>query len=301
MLRRKFIKIPLVILGGLIGLLVLAAGGVYATTNYRLRRLHTVEVRPVAVPTDAAAIARGKHIVTTRSCADCHGANFGGAKVVDDPAAGKLYGPNITRGRGGLPSNYSDLDYVRAIRHGLAQDGRALLLMPSLEYTTMSDEDLGAIIAYLKTIAPVDRERGPLQPGPAIRALMVAGQVQLSAEEIDHAAHRPASVTMSVSAEYGKYLAASCTGCHGPNLSGGKIPGAPPDWPATANLTPHPSSRLPGWNEEQFIATLRTLKRPDGSAVHPLMPAAIGQMTDDELKAIWLYLRSLPAAETAAR
>jgi mono/diheme cytochrome c family protein len=301
MLRRKFVKIPLIVLAVLIGALALAAGGVYATTNYRLRRLHSIEVRPVAVPTDAATIARGKHIVTTRSCADCHGADFGGAKVVDDPAAGQLYGPNITRGQGGLPANYTDLDYVRAIRHGLAQDGRALIMMPSAEYTTLSDEDLGAIIAYLKTVPAVDRERGPLKPGPVIRALMVAGQVQLSAEEIDHAAHRPASVPPSPTAEYGKYLAAGCTGCHGPNLSGGKIPGAPPDWPSTANLTSHASSRLNAWTEDQFIATLRTLKRPDGSALHPLMPAAIGQMTDEELKAIWAYLRTLPATETGAR
>ncbi|MGC4070973.1 MAG: cytochrome c [Nibricoccus sp.] len=301
MFRRKFVKIPLIVLACLIGVLALAVGGVYATTNYRLRRTHNVEVRPISVPSDATAIARGKHIVTTRSCADCHGADFGGAKVVDDPAAGKLYGPNITRGRGGLASDFNDLDYVRAIRHGLARDGRALLMMPSAEYTTFSDEDLGAIIAYLKTLPAVDRERGPLQPGPAIRALMVAGQVQLAAEEIDHNAHRPASVAASPTAEYGKYLAASCTGCHGPNLSGGRIPGAPPDWPSTANLTPHASSRLPGWNEEQFLATLRTHKRPDGSELHPLMPAAIGQMTDTELKAIWAYLRSLPEAETGAR
>ena len=301
MLRRKFIKIPLVILASLVGFLALAAGSVYAITSYRLRRTHTVEVKPITVPTDDAAIARGRHIVTTRSCADCHGADFGGAKVVDDPMAGALYGPNITRGAGGLPADYTDLDYVRAIRHGLARDGRAFVLMPSLEYTSFSDEDLGAVIAYLKTIPSVDRASGPLSPGPAIRALMAFGQVQLSAEEIDHAAYRPTSVTPSPTAEYGKYLAASCTGCHGPNLSGGKIPGAPPDWPSTSNLTPHASSRLPQWTEAQFAATLRTLKRPDGTALHPLMPAAIGQMTDTELKAIWLYLQTLPAAETGAR
>lgn len=301
MFRRKLVKIPLFILGGLIALIALAAGAVYATTNYRLSRLHKIETRPITIPVDAAMIARGKHIVTTRSCNDCHGADFGGAKVVDDPAAGKLYGPNITRGRGGLPADYSDQDYVRAIRHGLAQDGRALILMPSIEYAELSDEDLGAAIAYLKTLPAVDRERGPLSPGPVIRALMVAGQVQLAAEEIDHNAHRPASVVESPTAGYGKYLAASCTGCHGPNLSGGRIPGTPPDWPATSNLTPHASSRLSGWTEDQFIATLRTLKRPDGTALHPIMPAAIGQMTDTELKAIWAYLRSLPAAETGAR
>ena len=301
MFRRKLIKIPFVILAGLIGFLALAAGSVYAISSYRLRRTHAVEVKPVTVPTDATAIARGRHIVTTRSCADCHGADFGGAKVVDDPMAGKLHGPNITRGTGGLPADYTDLDYVRAIRHGLARDGRAFILMPSLEYASFSDEDLGAVIAYLKTLPPVDRARGPLAPGPAIRAMMTFGQVHLAADEIDHAAHRPASVTPSSTAEYGKYLAASCTGCHGPNLSGGKIPGAPPDWPSTANLTPHASSRLPQWTEAQFVATLRTLKRPDGTALHPLMPAAIGQMTDSELQAIWLYLQTLPAAPTGAR
>ncbi len=301
MFRRKLVKIPLIVLACLIGSLALAAGAVYATTNYRLSRLHKIETRPVAIPADAAMIARGKHIVTTRSCADCHGADFGGAKVVDDPAAGKLYGPNITRGRGGLPASYSDQDYVRAIRHGLAQDGRALILMPSIEYSELSDEDLGAAIAYLKTLPAVDRERGPLAPGPVIRALMVAGQVQLAAEEIDHAAHRPVSVVESPTAGYGKYLAVGCTGCHGPNLSGGRIPGTPPDWPATSNLTPHASSRLNGWTEDQFIATLRTLKRPDGTALHPIMPAAIGQMTDTELKALWAYLRSLPAYETGVR
>ena len=155
--------------------------------------------------------------------------------------------------------------------------------MPSAEYTTLSDEDLGAMIAYLKTIPAVDRERGPLSPGPVIRALMVAGQVKLAAEVIDHAAHRPASVEKGITVAHGRYLAAGCTGCHGENLSGGKIPGAPPDWPATANLTPHTSSRLPAWSEQQFLATLRTQKRPDGTALHPLMPAAIGQMTDEEI------------------
>ncbi len=301
MLRHKLVKIALLIIAVLVGLVALAAGAVYATTHHRLRRIHEVAVRSVPVAADAATIEHGRHLVVTRSCADCHGSDLGGAKVVDDPMAGRIHGPNITRGKGGLPTQYSDLDYVRAIRHGLAQDGRALMLMPSLEYTALSDEDLGAMIAYLKTIPAVDRERGPVQPGPVIRALMLAGQVHLSAEQIDHAAHRPARVEASPTVEYGKYLAVGCTGCHGPNLSGGKIPGAPPDWPATSNLTPHPTGRLANWNEGEFVATLRTLKRPDGTALHPLMPAAIGQMTDVELSALWQYLRTLPPTATGAR
>jgi len=298
MFRRKLVKIPLVILGSLIGLLALSAGAIYATTSYRLHRTHEVETRPVAVPTTAAAIARGKHIVTTRACAECHGADFGGAMVIDDPAVGRLFAPNITRGHGGLAADFNDLDYVRAIRHGLDRSGRGLILMPSEEYSTMSDEDLGSIIAYLKTLPAVDRDRGPISLGPVLRVLLVAGQVKLAADTIDHSAARPESVPAVVSAAYGRYLASSCTGCHGQNLSGGKIPGAPPDWPSTANLTPDDASRLNGWNEAQFIQTLRTHTRPDGSALHPRMPAAIGLMDDTELKSLWLYLRSLPPAPT---
>ncbi|HEY0966589.1 MAG TPA: cytochrome c [Opitutaceae bacterium] len=286
---------------GLLTLVLVAVGGVYGASHRKLTRKHDVTVRPVAVASDAATIARGKHLVTTRGCADCHGADLGGFLVINDPMVGRLAGPNLTAGRGGLPMDYSDTDYVRAIRHGLARDGRALMLMPSLEYQALSDEDLGAMIAYLKTVPAVDRERGPVAPGPISRLLIVNGEMKLSAEHIDHTAVRPVSVAAGISADYGRYLAASCTGCHGENFAGGRIPGAPPDWPAAANLTPHAGNGISSWNEAAFIATLRTAKRPDGSAVSPVMPAAIGQMTDDELKALWAYLRTLAPVAPAVK
>lgn len=297
----KLVKIPLYVVGGAVALVALLAGSVYGLSSRRLSRTHEVQARPVLIPTDAAAIERGRHIAKVRSCADCHGQDFGGAKVIDDPVAGRLHGPNLTRGRGGLAAGYSDEDYVRAIRHGVAQNGRALVLMPSIEYTELSDQDLGALIAYLKSLPAVDRERGPVQLGPALRLAMLKGDLPLWVEKIDHVAPRPAVVNEEVSVAYGRYLATSCTGCHGPNLSGGRIPGAPPDWPSTSNLTPHESSRLSGWSEADFVQTLRTHRRPDGSELHPVMPAAIGAMTDTEIKALWLYLRSLPAYETGAR
>ena len=145
--------------------------------------------------------------------------------------------------------------------------------MPSHEYTTMADEDLAAMIAYLKTVPAVDKARGAVAPGPLIRALMLAGQVELAADEIDHAAPRMASITPAISVEYGAYLAAGCTGCHGANLSGGKIPGTPPDWPAAANLTPHETAGSSKWTKTQFVEVLRTGQRPDGSKINPIMPA----------------------------
>lgn len=298
---KKLLKFAAYAVGALLALLVLAAVVVYSVSNYKLKRHHELTVASVTVPTDAAAVERGRHIVTTRACADCHGQDFGGHKVIDDPAAGIFHGANITHGKGGLPADYSDLDYVRAIRHGVTRDGRGLALMPSDEYSQLSDEDLGSVIAYLKTLAPVDRARVPIQPGPAIRALVTLGKINLAVDRIDHTAGPVASVAPAPNIAYGKYLASSCTGCHGPNLSGGKIVGAPPDWPAAANLTLHDSGHTKAWSEEQFAHTLRTTMRPDGSPLSPVMPKAFAAMTDTEVKALWAYIRSLPPVAVGTR
>lgn len=298
---RKILKLTGRIVLGFVALLVLALIAIYGASSYRLHKKHIVNVPPLAVSVDASLIERGRHIVETRACADCHGKDFGGAKVIDDPLAGVFNAPNLTRGEGGVPADFTDVDFVRAIRHGLARDGRPLVLMPSAEYTAMSDEDTAGVVAYLKSLPPVNRARGKVAPGPLIRALLLAGQVKLAAEEIDHASSRVVSVVPGITPEYGKYLAAGCTGCHGGNFSGGKIAGAPPDWPSAANLTPHASSRVSSWNEDQFIAALRTRKRPDGSELNPVMPAAFAAMNDVEVKALWSYIKTLPAVATGAR
>lgn len=279
------------------------AAWIYFGSNAVLRRTQAVTVRPVVVPapTDAAALARGKHLATTRGCTDCHGADFGGATVMDNGAMGRVAGSNLTRGRGGLPADYRDEDYVRAIRHGVARDGRGFFLMPSQEYAGFTEEDLGALVAFLKSLPRVDRESGGVKLGPIARMLVATGKIQLAADQIDHANVKPATVRTAVSVEYGRYVAASCTGCHGENLSGGKIDIGPPDWPPAANLTPHPDGRLAKWGEAEFLAAMRTGRRPDGSEINPVMPRAFGGMDDTELRALWLYLRTLSPRAVGVR
>lgn len=301
MSRKTVLKVLRNFVIGVLSIVVAVVAIVYGVSSYRLSRKHVVQVRQFPIPNTAAVIERGRHIATTRGCSDCHGKDYAGNKVIDDPMAGEFHGPNLTRGVGGLPASYGDEDFVRAIRHGVAPDGRALALMPSHEYTTLSDEDLGATIAYLKSVPAVDRPRGPVSPGPVIRLMMVLGEVKLAAEEIDHSALQAASVTPAITVDYGKYLASSCIGCHGSNMSGGKIAGAPPDWPSAANLTPHASSRIGQWNETQFIQALRTRQRPDGSMLSPIMPDGFAVMTDLELKALWAYISTLPQVATGAR
>jgi len=281
--------------------IALAIGTVYFVSNARLQKTFHVEPRVVAIPTEAAAIERGRHLAETRGCNDCHGRDYAGGKVIDDPAMGLVRGPNLTGGRGGRVAQFTDADWVRAIRHGVGPDGRGLFVMPSEEYSHFSDADLGALIAFMKTVAAVDQERVPIQLGPVSRVLLATGKMKLAADAIDHAKLQPPVVAMGETVEYGRYVAASCIGCHGPTFAGGKIDIGPPSWPAAANLTPHADGRLANWTQEEFVQTMRSARRPDGTEFDPVMPRAFGQMNDTELKALWLFFRSLPALPLGAR
>jgi cytochrome c553 len=295
----RFFKILGRVVAVLLVVVVGVVAAVYFASSSKLKKTFVVTARPVTLPSDPAAIAHGKHMAETRGCNECHGADYGGAKVIDDPAMGRLFGPNLTKGKGGVIATFRDEDWVRAIRHGVAPDGRGLILMPSEEYSHFSDEDLGSVIAFLKTVPAVDRESVPLSLGPVARALLVAGKLKLAAAQIDHANLRPQFVPPAVTVEYGQYLSVGCTGCHGRNFSGGKIDIGPPDWPHAANLTP--TGRLAKWTEADFLAAMRTAKRPDGTELNPVMPRSFGNMTDVELKALWAYFKTLPPAETGAR
>ncbi|HWA09387.1 MAG TPA: cytochrome c [Opitutaceae bacterium] len=297
----RFLRFAVYALVGLVVLVGVIGVVVYAVSGSKLGKLYPVAVRPVAIPTDAAAVARGQHIAQTRGCMECHGKDLGGAMVIDDGAMGRMYAPNLTKGAGSRTAAFKDEDWVRAIRHGVRPDGHGLFLMPSDEYSHFSDEDLGAVIAFVKTVPPVARDRVEIKLGPVSRVLVAIGKMKLAAETIDHANLKPPSVMPGITAEYGKYLAAGCTGCHGSNYSGGKIEIGPPDWPPAANLTPHSDGHLSKWSEADFVATLRTARRPDGTELNPVMPRAFGQMNDTELKALFAFLKTLPPTATGAR
>ncbi len=285
------------ILAGLLGLVVVLFVVVFFLSNARINRSFVIDPIEVTIPSDAASIAEGERMFVTRGCPDCHGPAGSGKVILDDAMVGRFAGPNLTPGRGGIGSDMTEQDWIRAIRHGVGRDGRALLVMPSNEYYPMNDRDLGNLVAYLLRLPPVDQEVVSNQLGPLGRALLVMNVAPfLSAEKIDHAALRPAEVASGVTQEYGKYLAVSCMGCHGEGYSGGAIPGDPSPPPYPSNLTPDPQTGLGNWSEADFITAMRSGVRPDGTAIDPKMPwKGFSLMTDEELKALWLYLASLPA------
>jgi cytochrome c553 len=282
----------------LLGVAALAAVVVYGISEAQLRKTYQIDVTPPDIPSDAASIERGRHLVTAVSmCAACHSAsldapNLAGNLFLDIPPA-RLGAPNLTSGAGGIGGSYTAADWARTIRHGVRPDGTPLLFMPTANFYHLSDTDLGAIIAYIKSLPPVDNQPPTSQVYPLGRALMAAGQLGLPAAELDHTAPRIPAPPPGRTAAYGRYLTtiSTCRDCHGANLSGGPIdePGAPP----APNLTP--GGALRGWSEADFINALRTGLRPGGSELRAPMPWQVaGQMTDDELGAIFRYLQSLP-------
>lgn len=279
---------------GLVVLVLLAAVGYYLSTSRRLDKSYLLPTEQIAIPTDADSINRGQRLVIAR-CAGCHGDNLAGTVLFQDAMLGTISAVNLTAGRGIDGARLQDADFIRAIRHGVDHTGRPILTMPSDYFYFINDQELGEMIAYLKTSASVEKQLPSTRIQPLGVVLIGVGAFGdlIAVEKIDHQAARPAVVEPGVTAAYGEYLvrAGQCGTCHGGDLQGGKDPD--PNAPPAPDLTRN--GELASWNEADFIQVFRTGKTPTGRPLNQYMPwREIGQMTDDELKAMWLYIQSLP-------
>lgn len=164
--------------------------------------------------------------------------------------------------------------------------------MPSQEFNALSDKDLGALIAYCKSVDPVDNELPENELRPMGKFLVLFDKIQpFSAEIIDHNYIQPREVHAEVSAEYGKYLSVTCQGCHKPDFNGGESP--VPGFPPPPNITA--TGRLKDYSEGDFITALQTGKTPDGRQLqNEYMPWEMTKsFTEEELKSLYLFLNSL--------
>ena len=285
------------ILVGLIILIAIVVAVIYVRSEQMVNKTYHAPEVAITVPTDAASIERGHHIATVLAdCTGCHGKDLGGGIVVDDPAIGRVVALNLTKGKNGLGSVLSDADFAHILRYGIKPDSKSVLVMPAQDFTHFSDSDLGAVIAYVKSVPPVDSNWPATQLGPLGRVLLVAGQLPaVIAERIDQSKAGNPDMPPAVSAEYGGYVASfACAGCHGDHFSGGPIVGAPPGFPPAANLTP--SGEVGSWTEADFKKAIQTGVTPAGKTLNTLMPyETFVHMTDDEVSALWLFVHSLPA------
>ena len=298
---RKWIGIAL---GSILGLLILCALTLYAMGQMRLKKIYKIPGETVSIPTDEISLSEGKRIFQYRGCEACHGEQLQGLVYMDNPAIGQVITPNLTSGQGGIGANLKDEDLIRAIRHGVRQDGTPLLFMPSTEFFFMSDSDLGKVLAYIRSMKPVDHEVPP--SALSFTGFMVMNITKaitfIPAELIPHSQPRSATPEAGVTPEYGAYLSLSCMVCHGLNMSGGEIPGFPAEWPAPPNLTSGKGSRLPSWGEEGFIELMRTGSKHGRAIGAGYMPwKSYRHMSDYELRAVYVYLMSLPPKDFGNR
>ena len=234
-------------------------------------------------------LARGTKFLSV--CASCHspsgtpplvGQNFseGG------PPIGRLYAPNLTPA--GEIKDWSDGEIIRAIREGIHQSGRPLLIMPSEFFHNMSDADVQAVVAALRA-QPATATASPSTRLNVLGALFIgAGMFPTTAQEPITAAIVAPPEGPSI--DYGQYLVSflACRLCHGENLTGGtpgkKFPPAGPD-------LPHIVSR---WSDADFIRTFRTGVDPVQHTLTEAMPWKMysGFASDDDLRAIHAYLAS---------
>jgi mono/diheme cytochrome c family protein len=303
---RKFFKWIGIILGGGLAMIVLTVAGMYFASEGRLNRVYQIPLETVVIPTNADSIVYGKHIFQFRGCEACHGEKLEGKVYLSDPALGEVNATNLTTGQGGVAVNYkSDSDWVRSIRHGVRPSGKGMLFMPAYEFYFLSEKDLGAVIAYLKSVPPADHDQAVSQLSVTGRVVMtlVKEVVFIPAEIIPHDTPRPVAPEPGHTIAYGEYLTYSCKVCHGPGMSGGKIPAFPEGWPSAANLTTSPDRYQPYFSEDGFVQIIRTGVTRHGRQINPAyMPwSSYKFMTDDELKATWIYLQALPSKEFGNR
>ncbi|MBX3053120.1 MAG: cytochrome c [Caldilineaceae bacterium] len=244
-------------------------------------------------------IARGDYLVNL-NCIGCHSAvGAEGMPTEEHPLnggwnisqaegfgfVGDLVAENLTPG--GKLANYTDAEIFRVMRHRVTKEGHLSVFMSLLPVNEYSDDDVLSIIAYLRTLSPVEQS---VVTGDKLSFL---GGIMFGAGMFGTPAEGAPTVTappQGVTAEYGKYVAtfAECRGCHGPNVTGAP---ASPAGPAV----PNPRPLVGTLTFEQFQTMMQTGVKPDGNPFPDTMPWTIAsRLTDDDLAALYAYLTTEP-------
>jgi len=276
----------LVRLGKASGILVVvatvAAIAIYVRSEYLLTRHHPLPGVEVAIPHDAASIVEGRRLALVRGCLDgCHGKDGQGALFFDEPAIARLYAPNLSA----AARRYTDVQLATIIRHGLRPDGTSVLIMPADIFAGMTDDDTARIVAWLRSMPPLEGPGPGVELGPIGRLGLATGRFRFAADvNVTDAAPAPARTPTGAR---GRYLASTiCAECHGARLQGGSNPEfTSPDLRVVAAYSP-----------EQFARLMRT-GLPVGERTLGIMRVRaqrnLSHLTDEEIAALYEYLHSL--------
>lgn len=266
----------------LVGLFLLYAN---ASANKLITKEYQTPQSNFIVQTDSSTLVRGEHLASLLACQDCHGDNFAGRVFVDAPPF-RIAAPNLTGGEGSVTSDYNDADWERSIRYSVKPNGKPIAIMPATMYQAISESDMNALVAYLKTVAPVSNNPGPSTFKTLGKIILATGGgdeiFETSMIDFNESFDSPAPAPTK---EYGGYLyKIACSVCHRGNLLGGPSPD--PEGPAVPPLT-----AAAQWSDQQLAVLLRDGSRPNGTKLSESMPwKRYGAMTDEEVNALGLFI-----------
>jgi mono/diheme cytochrome c family protein len=268
-------------LGGLLGLLLLAAIVIFAWSEMILRKDYSAAPETLSPPT-AAQLADAPRQARVLGCLSCHGEGLKGKLMFDAPGFAKVFAPNITE----VAATASDQQLAAGIRQGVGHDGRGLYIMPSAMFSRLEDRQTAALVAWIRTLPRAEGQRKGLSAGPIGRVLLVLGKFRPVPEMV--AEYRTqAPLALGPQFEPARHLAATaCSECHGPALSGGT---AGPDDKA-------PDLRIvAAYDPTHFRALLRTGRPPSGRDLGLMTIVAkndFSHLTDAEIDALYAYLEA---------
>lgn len=296
---KKFLKWTGIIL--LVLVIAVVAFAFIMQGKYKKMASKTYEVNVPDIPilTDSASLVRGASLAAS-ICTGCHGGDLAGKDFFNDDKIGRFYSANLTPG--GITKNYTDADWIRALRYGVKPDGKGMFVMPAEFLNYLSDRDLGALIGYLKTLPPSDKPQPENYFTFMSQVLAGAGVFgtlyNCELLDLQDASVRTAP-EFSENPDFGKYTMRihGCFSCHGEKLNGFKSPD--PVSPPGSNITL--GGNFGKWTFEQFTEVMRSGKTPEGKVLDmKFMPwQELGLMTDTELRSIYNYIHSLPAEADA--
>lgn len=213
------------IVRGLLGLLVVVVftvAGAFAASEWIIRAPQAMAPVHLTAAPDAASPARGQRIATLMGCHDCHGQNLEGRLFFDEMPVARVAGPNLSR----LVPHQSYEDLARALRQGVAADGRPLWIMPSAAFSSLSDQETVDLIAYLKTFPETGAPQPAKEIGPVGRIGALLGKFKPEAAVLKAEGPRE-PVDLGPRYAEGRALSRACMECHGRDLKGGAMANAP--------------------------------------------------------------------------
>jgi cytochrome c553 len=279
---KKFLKWTGFVVAGLVATVLLMLAYVYFASERELHRTFTaMDAGTPVVPTDAVEIAAGRRIATLGGCMHCHGEKLNGTVVDDIPNLARLVAPNISV----VLPKYSDAQLATVLRTGVKPDGQSVLFMPSEMFRHLGDEDLGRLIAYLRTVpATTEGIQEKTQVRIIARALVAKGDFKTSALAIQTLP--PASRVFDANdpVSHGRYLTMSfCSECHGQSLEG------------FAPINAPPLSVVKGYPEADFVRLMHDGVAPGGRSLKLMGPTSqvrFSNFSPAEVEAIYAFLRS---------